>query len=274
MIASVPSPPVDMVVPSGVQWFFTLALAAVCAALVAWSLLSWRRTGSPLELVLLAGGALATLNEPLHNIHNGLFHPAIGQWTVFTAYDRPIPLWAIFGYTLYFGFGAIGLSRSLRSGVTLRRFWSTVGAVFVVNLLIEIPILGADLMRYYGPQPFEVLGLPLHQLVFNGLGALVVAAPLVFLPQLFEGARTALALLLPVLGYFASQAVGMGFFLAFSSDAPHGVIWLASAFSMVLALLGYHAVAWAAWKRSGAAPSARSNATGPLGAPKERLERT
>jgi hypothetical protein len=68
---NIPAPP-DMVFPQTPQTAAEIVLWTVVAGSVVYAIREWRRTGSPLALVLLAGGGIALLNEPLDDIQGSV----------------------------------------------------------------------------------------------------------------------------------------------------------------------------------------------------------
>lgn len=109
---NIPTPP-DMVFPRTPQTVAEIVLWLVVVAFVAFAVHQWRRTGSPLGLVMLAGGGIALLNEPLDDILGLVHHPRPGQDVVFETMG-PIPHWGLPTYIIFFGGIAYVLLLELR----------------------------------------------------------------------------------------------------------------------------------------------------------------
>src|SRR5581483_8359306 len=118
-------PPVPVgTMPATAQLVVTAVLAVLAAGAVGFAVSESRRTGSPLPPAILVGGALAAFNEPIVDVLGGCVHHQIGQWTAFTTFDRPMPVWLCLAYVLYFGTGPLAILRAMsrlgpRSGFSL-----------------------------------------------------------------------------------------------------------------------------------------------------------
>ena len=160
---------------------------SVVAGFVVYAVREWRRTGSPLALALLVGGGIALLNEPLDDILGLVHHPRPGQHVVFETMG-PIPHWGLPTYIIFFGGVAYVLSVQLRKlTFTPKAFWIGITITFVLDLLIELPLLHFDVYTYfaYGDVPMSVAGFPLYWLFINTTGPILTAAILFAAPNYF-----------------------------------------------------------------------------------------
>jgi hypothetical protein len=230
-------PPWDISTPATPQTIITIVLALAVAGLVIAALFDWHRIKRPTFLLLLGGGYICSLNEPLIDFLCHCFFPADG-WIGHTVFNRSIPIWVILAYVVFYGGLTYVLSVAFKSGVTRRALWIFIGIWAALNLTMEIPLLQSNLYVYYGDQPFLVGGFPLSQVVFNAFGSLLGAVVVTRLSWLFTGARQLLLLLVPFVTFMSSWVVGMPLFLAFGTDASHGVRTFAAAVSMSLGLIG------------------------------------
>jgi hypothetical protein len=177
-------------------WAVCLGCALHCAR-------DWRKTGSPLGLVLLVGGALAYLNEPVDDILGLVHHPRAGQNIVLDTLG-PIPMWGLPTYIIFFGFVPFTILRELQSrGFSIRLYWLSIVATFVLDIALELPVLylQGGLYQYYaagGHPPMEVLRLPLYWLFINTTGPILCGAVLFTYREYFRGWRAALLVLLPL----------------------------------------------------------------------------
>jgi hypothetical protein len=178
-----------------VIWSVAIGLLVLC-------LRDWRRTGSPLGLVLLAGGALAYFNEPVDDILGLVHHPREGQNVVLDTMG-PIPMWGLPTYIIFFGGVPYLFLREIQTrGFTLRAFWIGIGLTFVLDLLLEMPLLyaGGGLYQYYaadGNAPMEIFRFPVYWLFINTTGPILCAAILYAIPGYFRGWRAPFLVLLP-----------------------------------------------------------------------------
>ena len=182
-----PLPP-DTVYPGTAQHITNLVMITLVVAAIGFALWEWRRGRGPLALLLVGGGAVSYLNEPILDVLGLCWHPRPGQDVAITTFG-PAPLWGLCVYTVFFGCGSYLLYRILSLGTTRRQFWLGVLGFFVVNSVIELPLVGAGLYSYYGyhPPPLMLGGVPLYWLFINAGGPLIAACILLGAPGFFTG---------------------------------------------------------------------------------------
>lgn len=235
-----PRPPLHTVVPSTAQHAADIAWGVLAVISLIAILYECRRTRSPLPIIVLAGGAIAYLNEPIVDVLGLVWHPRIHQERVLNTLG-PLPLWGLFCYIVFFGAATYLFLTLMRRGVTRRRFWTGVGVLMVVNLAIEIPLLPTHLYYYYGyhTPPMTVAHLPLYWLFLNVGGPLLAAVVLLASERFFTGRTMLLAALVPMTSYAAySLAAGWPIFSAL--HAPHlaqGFVWAAALLTIAISAL-------------------------------------
>lgn len=235
-----PQGPQDMVFPHTAHVWADAVIGAVAIGLFVFALIDWRRTGSALGVLLLIGGGIALLNEPVDDIMGLVWHPRPGQNTVINTIG-PVPLWGLPTYVIFFGGIPWILLRELRRGrFTIRKFWIGIGITFLCDLLIEVPLLQADLYTYYadGSVPMSIAGFPLYWLLINTTGPIFCAAILFAAPNYFTGWRTPFVVLLPLVADAScSIAVGLPVYTALHApDATALMRWGGAALSCVIGL--------------------------------------
>jgi hypothetical protein len=131
-----PNPPSHTTFPETAQNIANVVMAVLVAAFVAYAVFELVRGRGPLALILLAGGAVAYLNEPMLDVLGPLWHPRPNQDVAIETFG-PAPMWGLGIYTAFFGGGTYVLYRRFARGLTLRQFWIGVGGFFAVNLAVE-----------------------------------------------------------------------------------------------------------------------------------------
>ncbi|GAA5153215.1 hypothetical protein GCM10023321_23160 [Pseudonocardia eucalypti] len=248
-LTAVDVPPVGMTTPVGAQTTAQLAIGAVVAAMVLGALWRWYRTGQPTGVLLLVGGLGCSMNEALVDQLGHCWFPPDGA-IAYSAFGYAVPWWVVTAYVGFFGGLTWLTAELLATGPTRRRMWAAIGGVWVVNLILEMPILASGLYQYYGYQPLEVGGFPLNWLVINSLGSLFAAVLVARLPWWFTGARRLLLVLVPYVTYFASWVAHMPLFLAHNADVSDPARLFAAVLCILLGLVAMDALV-----RTGVAPT-------------------
>lgn len=257
-----PQPPLDMVMPPTAQLVATVCLASVAASMFVAALVYWARTRNPLFVLGMLGGLLASVNEPFTNVVGMCFHPLIGQWKVLESFGRPIPVWAVMCYPVYFGGLSCLMLLWLRRGITRRKFWMGVAIVMAGNAAFEFPILAADVYVYYGDQPYRFFGMQPAFFVINVLGAVLGALTMALLEHQLTGARRLLMLVIPGVTQVAAYGVAAPHMFTLSTDLPMPWKYAGTTLTIVLGLLVIDQISRYAARRfpaiSPAAPTAGS----------------
>jgi hypothetical protein len=191
-----------------VTWI-CVATAVVCVTLALWEI-AFRH--SAVLLFCCIGGLFCNTVEPFWDVL-GHLHFNQGNTVVFRAFAQaafPIdyPLWAVLLYVQFGGFQCWVFYMMLKYRASKRLFWAVVGWQVVVNALIEIPLINADVYQYYGDQPFRLLGFPLWW-VFTNFGELLGAVALLLLITRF-GAKAAPAAIFLVPAAFGAWELWTG----------------------------------------------------------------
>jgi len=178
------------------------------------------------------------VNEPLVDLLGKCYHKGDGQWRVFELFNRPMPLWGLFGYVVIYGVTAWFLLAAMQRGANRRRLWEVLAAMCAIQVAAEMIILPTNMYYYYDYQPWTFRGMPLHWLAINFSGTFLTATVLALTGPYLVGRRQALVLLLPmgtqVLG---SYFVGLPVFAALHAGGPKLVPWLGGAVTICLAVL-------------------------------------
>lgn len=235
-LLAIAEPPLEMTTPATAQTIITSILAAVVVGFVVAAIIDWRKTGRPIFLLMLAGGYICSFNEAPVDVLGHCFFPLDG-WMGYTTFGRGVPIWVILAYVIFFGGLSYVMSAAFQRGATRKAMWTGIGIFGVLNVALEIPMLGAGLYVYYGNQPFEIGGFPISWFVINSLGSLFGAVVITRLAWFFTGARQLLVLLVPFATYMSSWVLAMPHFGVTNTDAPTPVRMLAALISLVLGLI-------------------------------------
>lgn len=233
-----PVPPQGLAFPDPAQLYITLIMWSVVAVFAGYCVFQAWKTKSALPLLLLAGGAICYLAEPMVDVLALCWHPRENQWVALETFG-PVPVWGLGIYVVFFGAMTYMMLMAARRGISRRRFWIGVFAFFVADVACELPIIHYGLYRYYGEPPYLFMGLPLYWLFINTLGPLIAVALLLRAPQFFSGWRQVLILLLPVTTDIAGS-VSSGWPIMSALNTPGAsaeLKWAAATLTIVLGVV-------------------------------------
>jgi len=161
--------PLDMRAPQDAYTVFYVLFAINMAGTLAWLAHRAHRERSTAPLAALAGGLLVgMIVPPIYNALTKVWFPSNIPLPYVEAFGMKDPLFDMLGYALFIGFGGYLLLTQLRAGHGARAVYATFLLWGVTDLVLEIPFLQWGLYQYYGDQPFEIVGFPLHWVVLNG----------------------------------------------------------------------------------------------------------
>lgn len=190
--------------------------ALATAAIIVWFVIVFARTipsaraGDKIPLYMLCGGALlAPFIEPLLDHLGMVWYANDNLWIFSRLLDRPMPVLVLFGWIAYWGGCALLVYNGVRSGRDRRWLWKTLWFCFAVDLFAEtIAVTWLSIYAYYGPQPFDLWGVPLWYMWMNPGAAIVLALTLNHLRDRIKGPSGALLVILSVpasvVGFYAA----------------------------------------------------------------------
>jgi len=85
------------------------------------------------------------VNEPFTNVLGNVYHYSIGQWNLFTTFDRPMPIWVVFAYVIFFGGITAMYEKLMEYGVSRARLWSAFVTVLAANLTFDLTAIHGGL---------------------------------------------------------------------------------------------------------------------------------
>lgn len=224
----VPGAPVDMTVDSTNHLVFTLIIAVPTIIAVGLAVRAMIRDGNFLWPVLLLGGVIGILVEPILDYMGGVWWPKEGDLEAFTALGVNIPWLVVLVYPWILGWEAYYSYRLFSQGATVRQLWRLVALCALIDIAIEtIGIRGLNAYAYFGTQPLNPWGLPLWYVPCNALGAIVAGALVYALRRRLTGIRVLMALpLMPMSFAGVYAAIGWPCWVSLNSDWPQAVAHL------------------------------------------------
>jgi hypothetical protein len=256
--------PVHGSAPAGGSWFFTVLCTAIFALATAWA---FRRAaqGDATGLLALAGGLVASLIEAMLDNLGLLWFYTDNKAIVFHVFGRSMPLFVVLGYGFYFGAITYYMLLALKRGKSPRHLWAIYWFAWVFDLAVETTGNAVGLYHYYGPQPYNIWGIPLWWMFCNPVLPIVAGALFFVMRERLRGLRAVLIVaLLPVCYGGIYGAIGWPIFIALNSNVPGVVIWIAGTVTPLIALgvvrLTIDALQW--YRRAGVLGAQGTDTTG------------
>src|SRR4051812_31298195 len=95
--------PVDLHMSHTLQTVVTLATGGFAVGAIVIAPVAWARTRAVVYPMVLLSGLLCTPNEPIADIPAKIYHFGPGSWHLYTGFGRPIPVWVLTAYIMFFG---------------------------------------------------------------------------------------------------------------------------------------------------------------------------
>ncbi len=232
-----PPPPVNMVMPPA-NTIIALICYVLLAAFAVWTVFEAKRVRSAIPVLILLGGILTALQEPILGHVGAFWYPQIGPKPVLRAFNISLPLWAVAAYGLYVGGLSVLVHRKVAAGVTAKQLWTAYFLIWFFNLGLELPGLHLHIYHYYGEQPFDVFGFPMTWAMTNVTIPMFVSAVLVGYKDFLTGWRMLLILpMMPMMGIAAEGGTGFPVWLAMNSNVGMPVKTFAACVTLGMSLL-------------------------------------
>ncbi len=217
-----PQPPVEAVANVTADFWASMVYIALSTCALICGLWYWSRTGRPIVVLMLLGGALCSTVEPFVNIIGAVWHPMVNQVRAFELMGRGMPWFLVTGYIFYFGVLGSLTYFAFQKGVTTRQFWLWATVPMLVDVVMEELMLHWNLYYYYGEQPLILLyKLPLWWVPCNSLGELLGVCLLVKAAPLLRGWRQLLIpVLIPVCDAVAYAAISLPSWMVVNTPVP------------------------------------------------------
>jgi hypothetical protein len=197
------------------------------------------RQRTPFYALIILAAAFGGLFEPLYDEGLMLYFYSIGQWTLYTSFDTPQPVWTLSGYATLYGANAIFICNRIHKGMRSADLYTWAAITFLGSCVFEMYGINGGAYEYYGPHVLRVFEYPLV------IGLLETAQVICFsfvaaeLRRRTTGSAPLLALfvLFPCVFYFVNFGAGAPTIIALHLDNPStGVVQAATGLSILFAL--------------------------------------
>jgi hypothetical protein len=202
---------------------------------------------TPFFLLVLLASAFGGIFEPLYDEGFMLWFYAPGQWTAYTSFGIPQPIWVYSGYVTLYGATAVFICDRIGRGLMTRQgLYAWAGVEFLCSCVFEMIGINGGAYEYWGPHAFRIFEYPLV------IGVLETAQVICFSVAAAELRRQSrrtssllgLFVLFPCTFYFANFGAGAPTIVAIHLDQPSSApVMGASALSILFCLLLIRAAA-------------------------------
>lgn len=232
-----PQPPYDLPLNATMQLIATVILWSSTALLLAYAIKRAYRDRTVFPVVLVIAVAVGSVIEPLYDTAYHLFWLDGGeQWTLFTSFGLPQPVWVMPAYVMVFGMPALLTYRALARSATLSQIFKLATLTACTTAIFETTAINLGLYVYYGESPWRVLGYPLFIAFMEGAQITGFAVLAALLSRYMKKELHSLALFAIFPCNFAFDTLGAGFptlIIQNSSPHPNGLLLFLSAFVSV-----------------------------------------
>lgn len=249
LFANAPTMPIHHEPATAYAVYTVLMTAITVGLLVYYATSKSERKLGPLLPLLLAGGAISALYEPVFDNLILYWYPPHNSFQAFAMWGRSIPWFVPIGYAWFCGALPYLAYRIYRRGVTARQVWQLLAVVMVIDAVAISTAGWLHTSGFFGSQPFNLWGeYPLWWAGIDGPHVIVGGAILYLLIPRLQGRSLAVLLLVPTftLGLIAGVCawpVALALHSGWSDVPTHIAGALTFAFGMALVWVATKVVA-------------------------------
>ena len=161
-LPSAPLPPSEMSGNPNLEILFGAGVSIILMGFIIYSVYYWKKTRSPIGMLMLLGGVVTCLTEPFADgvgllwfpVKDVLFDPIIKGFGV------GVPWWVVLGYTWYLGGMPFIVYKAIDRGITPKGLAKLAIIIAVADIVLETSGVNMGVYTYYGNQPLELFGMP------------------------------------------------------------------------------------------------------------------
>jgi hypothetical protein len=239
-----PVPPADLSASQPMSVAFLIICSVFMAAAVGY--VAWRAVhGDVLGVYFLAAGLLMGTLEPGLDYLGLLWFAQDNAAIAINLFGRHIPLYVVMGYSFFFGLQAYFMYLAITVGKSTRFFVYAYAVSWVFDLALQATGSAFGLYKYYGNQPYLILGAPAWWFSIDAVMPILTALIVFALRHRLHGwGRLILIPLVPALYAALNGAAGVPVFAALNSNfdaARNGnasdlLVWLGGTGTVALCL--------------------------------------
>lgn len=222
---------------------FVLGAAALVSVGYCLSIMRRDRVIWPLWMAI--GAAIMTIWETIVNLFEHIAYPSEGARIILDGWlGRDIPLYCFLIYICYFGGPGVWLYQRILNGIGRSELVKISVATIVACATFEPIIVYMGWWQYYGVQPFNWTGLPMHWWFSNALAVIFIPSACAMIRRhiLSSDGQTWVFVPLMIMACWTAKSVDMPIIFAFY--ATDSVLWLslASLATTALAVMAMYGI--------------------------------
>jgi hypothetical protein len=239
-----PIPPADLSASQPMSVAFLIICSIFMVAAIVYVV--WRAIrGDILGIYFLAAGLLMGTLEPGLDYLGLLWFANDNAAIAINMFGRHIPLYVVMGYSFFFGLQAYFLYLAITVGKNAKFFVYAYAVSWVFDLILQATGSTFGLYKYYGNQPFLILGVPAWWFSIDAVMPILAALIVFALRDRLHGwGKLILIPLVPALYAALNGAAGVPVFAALNSnfDASRDgngsdlLVWLGGTLTIALCM--------------------------------------
>ncbi len=239
MINSVPTPPFEHSLNMSMQTVMTVGTWGLTLFFVIKAIKMSRQQNSLLPIFIILAGAAGSIAEPLYDIAFHLIWYIPGQWSLFTAFGLPQPVWVMSAYIIVFCGPALYITEMLHRGMNRQQFYKTFAIVLATTAVFEAIAINGGTYAYYGPQPLRLLNYPVWVAILEAvfIMSFSIAAALLRCHATSKRQHLLVFALFPCTFFFANFGTGFPSLIALNSSSQPSMALIYACFAVTLLLV-------------------------------------
>ena len=236
--------PADYFANDIVAMLFTVWAGGFGIAVIPWALYRWFKKRDDVPLMIIFGGLLCSLIEPMLDHLGHLWYPTNLPGPAFVGYNLHIPYLIPPCYVFFIGMTGYWAYLQMKKGLTLKSVFLVWFLISMTDVIMEMPGTATQAYIYYGDASFKIFGFPLAWGWLNGTSMLSVGFLLWLTEPHLKGLNRLYLIPMVVIAMGASYGItAWPYFMSLNWEMPWIATRLLTLGSLVLCLIQVRAIA-------------------------------
>ncbi|MBU0539768.1 MAG: hypothetical protein KKF24_02415 [Gammaproteobacteria bacterium] len=225
--------PADYAANELVGNLFTVWAGGFGIAVIPWALYCFFKKGNDIPLLMIFGGLICSLIEPMLDHLGHLWYPTNLPGPAFVGYDLNVPYLIPPCYVFFISMTGYWAYTRMKAGLTVKGVFITWFLIAMTDVIMEMPGTATQAYIYYGDASFKVFGFPLAWGWLNGTSMLLVGFLLYLVEPYLRGWNRLFIIPVSVVAMGASYGMtAWPYFMSLNHDMP----WIATRLLTLLSL--------------------------------------